>query len=178
MRKALVLFLFLLAIAFLQGCGVHMHDRPTASLVYGAIDMDEAPCDLDWATMKQYKPKPKDDKPYWYGATADGTFWFDALQPGSYQLVTFGGSSWWRNASFNFQMPEFEKNDTAVVISKPGLYFVGSYKYRKTGSFWKPSFEMERIQKPTELELLTKLLPYSTGTQWEAKIKKRMEQLR
>lgn len=156
-----------------------MHNNdPSASLVYGYIDMDEAPTSLSAATIKQYKPKPKDDKPYWHGSAVDGMFWFEYLLPGSYQLVTFGGSSWWRNATYDYYMPEFEKNDTAVVIKKPGLYFLGAYKYKEAGSFFNPKFEVEQMGKPTELELLTKLLPYSSGTQWEAKIRKRMGELR
>jgi hypothetical protein len=179
MKKPLF-FLLLLSFALLQGCGVHMRNPPdpSASLVFGYMDMNDAPTGLTYATVKQYKPKPKDDKPYWYASTVDGIFWFEQLLPGSYQLVYFGGHSWWRNAKYDYYMPEFKKNDTAVVIKKPGIYFLGSYKYKDAGSFFNPKFEVEKMNRPTELELLTKLLPYSSGTQWEAMIKKRMEQLR
>jgi hypothetical protein len=105
-------------------------------------------------------------------------FWFDQLVPGSYQLVGFGGHSYWKNMSANYNLPDFTKNETALVIAKPGLYYMGAYKYVKTGTFWKPSFTIERIKEPGEKEVLTGLLPFSTGTQWEALIKKRIEALK
>jgi len=179
MKKMSFIWL-LLCLALLQGCSAHMRNpkESNASLVYGFIDMDEAPTDLDYATVRQYKPKPVDDKPYWHAAGVDGMFWYDQLVPGSYQLVSFGGSSWWRNASYNYNMPDFQKNETALVIKQPGLFYLGAYKYKDAGSFFNPKFEMEKVTSPSEKELLTKLLPYSTGTQWEALIKKRLGALK
>lgn len=179
MRRVLIL-LVLLAVAFLPGCAAHMHnpDESNASLVYGVIDMDEAPSGLDYASLRQYKPKPVDDKAYWNATGVDGAFWYDQLVPGSYQLVSFGGSSWWKKTRYNYNMPNFEKNGTALVFKKPGLYFLGAYKYRDTGSFFNPKFDIEKVNSPTEKELLVRLLPYSTGTQWEALIKKRIGELK
>jgi hypothetical protein len=174
------LLVVLLAVAFLQGCGAHMHNpsESNASLVYGFIDMDEAPSRLDYASLRQYKPKPADDKAYWNTAGVDGVFWFDQLAPGSYQLVSFGGGKWWKNTNYTYNMPNFEKNSTALVITKPSLYFLGSYKYRDTGSFFNPAFDIDKVNSPTEKELLVKLLPLSTGTQWEALIQKRIRELK
>ena len=178
MRRTLLLML-LLSFALLQGCGVHMRNPgdSSASLVIGYMDMADAPTNLTYATVKQYKPAPKDDKPYWYASTVDNMFWFEQLLPGSYQLVYFSGYSWWRSAKYDYHIPEYQKNETAIVIEKPGLHFLGSYKYKEDGSFFNPKFTVEKVNKPTELELLTKLLPYSSGTQWEAMIKKRIGEL-
>lgn len=178
--KRLTGVIVVMALFILSGCGAHMHnpEEKTASLVYGYIDMDEAPSDADWVTIRQYKPKPKDDKPYISAKGVDGMFWYDQLVPGSYQLVEFGGSSFWKNASYNYSMQDFSKNDTALVIAKPGLYFMGSYKFRKAGTFWKPKFDIERTETPTEKEILQRMLPYSTDTQWEDLIKKRIARLK
>lgn len=179
MKKILV-FLLLLSVALLQGCTAHMAnpENANASLVYGFIDMDKAPTNLDYAVLRQYKPKPVDDKPFWHAQGVEGMFWYDQLVPGSYQLVSFGGSSWWRNAQFSYNMPNFEKNDTALVMKKSGLYYLGAYKYKKAGSFFNPKFEIDKLSSPTEKEMLAKLLPYSTGTQWEALIQKRLGELK
>lgn len=178
MRRTLLIML-LLFFVLLQGCGVHMRnpENPSASLVIGYMDMADAPTNLNRATYKQYKPVPINDEAYWYTATVDNIFWSDQIPPGSYQLVYFGGYSWWRNAKYDYKIPEYQKNDTAIVIEKPGLYFLGSYKYKDEGSYFFPKFSLEKANKPTELELLTKLLPYSNGTQWEAMIKKRIGEL-
>lgn len=173
-------WLVLLAAALLQGCAAHMHnpEDSNASLIYGAIDMDEAPSRLDYATLRQYKPIPVDGKAYWHTGSVDGVFWHDQIPPGSYQMVSFSGSSSWKNTNYTYNMPNFEKNSTALVIKKPGLYFLGSYKYRDTGSFFNPKFDIETAGSPTEKESLVKLLPLSSGTQWEALIKKRIGELK
>lgn len=171
--------LLMLSVLLLQGCSAHMRDpeNQAAALVYGYMDMDEAPSSLSYATLKQYKPVPKEDEAYWNTVGVDGMFWWDQIIPGSFQLVHFSGSSWWKNAVYNYSMPEYQKNDSAIVIKKPGLYYLGAYKYKDTGSWFSPKFDIEKTRTPTEKELLTKLLPYSTGTKWEALIRKRIGEL-
>jgi hypothetical protein len=48
-----------------------------------------------------------------------------------------------------------------VTIKEPGIYFLGSYKYvqmQKGGMFKKAKFSIERISKPTEADLLHRIL--------------------
>lgn len=174
--KKLILAL-VLSVALLTGCGAHMFnpgEEAGGSLVYGFIDMNDAPTGVDYVTMRQYLPKT--EKPYWHAKGVDGIFWFDQFVNGSYQLVSFGGSGFFRG-QYEYNMQEFSKNDTSLVISKSGLYYVGSYKYKKAGSFFNPKFEIIKVDSPAERELLGKMLPYSKDTQWEAMIKKRMGEL-
>jgi len=179
MRKAAVLLGLAVFMFIISGCGVRIHNpaNDNASLVYGYIDMSEAPTKLGWASLKQLKPKT--DKPYWgAGSNGTGVFWNEHITPGSYQLTEFGGGSFWKNATYTYAMPEYGKNDTAVVISKSGLYYLGSYKYKKEGSFFNPKFSIEKSKKPTEKEVLEMILPLSKGTSWEARIVKRMKALK
>jgi hypothetical protein len=173
--KKLLSFIALLTALVFSGCA-HMHnpEQPNASLAYGYIDMDDAPTNVDIVTIRQYKPKPANNKPYRTVDAVKGMFWFDQLAPGSYQLVEFGGSSCWKNMAANYSMQDFSRNETALVIAKPGLYYMGSYKYRKVGGFFSNKFTIERAATPSEKQLLQKMLEYSTGTQWEAMIKKRI----
>jgi hypothetical protein len=178
MRRILTIMCLLLAVAVLAGCGTHLRNPAddTRSLAYGFVDMEDAPTKLAWATIKQMKPVK--DKPYW-GAGADGSglFWNEHLEPGSYMLTSFGGHSVLRNASYTYEMPEYGSNGTAKVIKKPGMYYMGAYKYTKEGSFFNPKFSIEPVESPTEREVLEMLLPLSTGTQWEAMIKARIAKL-
>lgn len=179
MKRVLRLSVVVL-IAVLPGCTTHMLNPtdPNASLVYGFIDMSDAPSNVDYVTLRQYKPKPKDGNPYRNAKAVDGLFWFDQLPPGTYQVVSFGGHSWWKNTSYSYSMHDFAKNETAITIQKPGLYYLGAYKYKKEGPFSSGKFSMIRLDSPTEKEILQRLLPYSTDTQWEAMIKKRIGALK
>lgn len=177
--KKLLGVIALLAASVFSGCA-HMHnpEQPNASLAFGYIDMDDAPTNVDIVTMRQYKPKPVDNKPYRTVDAVKGMFWFDQLGPGSYQLVEFGGSSCWKQMSANYSMQDFSRNETALVVAKPGLYYMGSYKYRKVGSFFSNKFTIDRVNTPSERQLLQGMLEYSTDTQWEAMIKKRIGMLK
>lgn len=177
MKKLLVLLTVIVSVGFVAGCGVRLHNPPDdmRSLVYGYIDMEDAPTKLGYATIKQVKPKTK--KPYWpSGSDGTGLFWHEKLPLGSYQLVAFGGSHWFKG-SYHYDIPEYGKNDTAVVIKKTGLYYMGSYKYEKAGSFFNPKFELIKVNSPSEKAVLEKLLLLSSGTQWEGMIQDRLRSL-
>ncbi len=177
--KNLIGIFAIFIVTVLAGC-THMHnpEQPNASLVYGYIDMDEAPTNVDIVTIRQYKPKPIDNKPYRSVDAVSGMFWYDQLVPGSYQLVEFGGSSCWKNMAANYSMQDFSQNETALVIAKPGLYYMGAYKYRKVGGFFSNKFSIDRVDNPSEKEVLQRMLKYSKDTQWEAMIKKRIGMLK
>jgi hypothetical protein len=68
-------------------------------------------------------------------------------------------------------------------ISKPGIYFLGSYKYKqvKSGMFSQAKFTIEKINKPTEAELLKRILDESSDIKdsaWGNKIRARLAQLK
>ncbi len=179
MKKPTLFLSFVLGVFLVVGCGVRLYNPvdETRSLVFGFIDMKGAPTKMSNATLKQVKPLSK--KPYWYmGTNGKGLFWDEQLPPGSYQLFSFGGHSFWRNASFTYNMPEFGKNETAVVIKKPGLYYVGSYKFEKTGSFFNPKFDLVKTDSPSEKEILQQLLALGIGTEWEKVIENRIRVLK
>lgn len=180
MKRCRNLMLSLLALALMIGCaGLKNPDQPNnAVLIFGYIDMDDAPTNADYVTIRQYKPKPKDNKPYWTATGQDGLFWYSNLVPGSYQMVAFGGHSCWKNASYNYNMQDFDKNESALAMEKPGVYFMGSFKYMHVGSFFSNKFDVQKTSTPTEKEVLQLLLPYSKGTYWEPLIQKRIGALK
>jgi hypothetical protein len=162
--KSLITFFFLLpAILLTGGCAsapdpIDPKDK-TRSVVFGYFDMKDAPSDeLDWVSIKRYKPK----KGYFAAAFKDGLFYHIAVPNGSFQVDEFGRNTrFLSNTRYIYNFGGKGRNQTARVIKRPGVYFMGSYKYKSidSGSFFKPdNFKMVKIKKPREKELLKKLL--------------------
>lgn len=159
-KKILILTLFLNLI-FL-GCGSNGTKSdpldPTTSLVFGYIDMEDAPTNISWFTIKKFKPKPQIE---YYCAVNDNLFWHIGLPPGSHQATVFGGQKPWPiSTKYQYSFPT-GRNQTAVIIEKPGVYFLGAYKYTEIeteGLFTANKLSLKKIESPTEKELLNKLL--------------------
>ena len=173
----------LIALWLLAACSSGGHGRsvddPSNSLVFGFIDMADAPTKINGASIMQVAPPT--DKPYWGMDVRDGLLYTYYLPQGSYQLASISGSSFWRG-DYRYNFPR-QGNEQAVRISRPGIYFLGSYKYKgvKTGFFEGGKFDIERVSTPTEAELLRRILEEDKtikGSTWEAKIRQRLSQLK
>lgn len=153
---------------------------PGNSLVFAYVDMDEAPTKVHGAALK-----PQGEEGYWQMGVIDhqdGQLLIQSyLPPGSYQLASLRGSGFFAGNNV-YQFPTYGRNETAVRIQKPGIYFMGAYRYRKvkTGFFEGGKFDFERINSPTELELLQRIQQedWAKGTQWEARLRNRIAELR
>lgn len=133
------------------------------SLVFGYFDMKEAPSSLEWVSLKKYDSAKKEGE--WYGLAArDGLFFHVGIRPGSYQVDKFGGMGGIplltrRQVEYDFGSKG--RNDTAVRIQKPGIYFLGAHQYVNhagKGLFAPDRFEMKPAKTPTEKELLQRLI--------------------
>ena len=131
----------------------------TMSMVYGYFDMTDAPSDLRWVSIKKYG-----DKPLFYEAGAkEGLFWHVGVAPGSYQVETFGGNGgipMLTSSPYRYNFGTRGRNDTAIRIKRPGLYYMGSYKYveHKGGFMEADRFEMKSVRAPSEKEILQRLV--------------------
>lgn len=181
--KRICLALAVAALGLLASCASdgpgRSMDDPTNSLVFGFIDMGDAPTKINGATIMQVSPPT--DAPYWGMSVRNGLLYNYHLPPGSYQLSSIRGSSFWRG-DYRYNFPR-QGNEQAVRISKPGIYFLGSYRYKgvKTGFFEGGKFDVERASSPTEAELLRRILDEDSavkGSVWEAKIRQRLSQLK
>src|SRR5258708_31414082 len=76
----------------------------------------------------------------------------------SSQLATLSGSVFLRGI-YVFLFPAYGKNQSAIRIQKPGIYFLGSFRYKevKTGLLEAGKFDIERAGVPTEAELLERI---------------------
>lgn len=184
MKKLLLSITLLVMSISITSCGPpHINDPAdeTRSLVFGVIEVEDRP--FHWATIKQYKPKT--DKPYWGAATipSTGLFWNENLAPGKYQVIKFGGQA--GNTIFTFNLGEDGENETAFTLKKGGLYFIGSFQHKRVKQkgvlkkmfVGENKFTFDKSKTPTEMEALTLLLPYSTGTVWQARIIRRIKKL-
>jgi hypothetical protein len=183
MRRTAWLVFGLLALALSAGCASSGHERnindPTNSLVFGYVDMDDAPTSISYATIQQVAPPTQE--PYWSLSVRKGLFYSAYLPPGSYQLSRFGGSGFFAGEhAYNFPR---QGNETALRIEKPGIYFLGSYKYKteKSGMFETGKFSMQKVKKPTEGELLKRILDDGSGIKdsaWRDRIQARLKQIK
>jgi hypothetical protein len=171
-------------LAALAGCAGGGHGRdlndPSNSLVFGYVDMADAPTKVSGVQIMQVAPPV--DKPYWGTDVRDGLFYTHYLPPGSYRLATLHGSSFLRG-EYQYNFPRQGGGETTVRIDKPGIYFLGAYKYKdvKSGFFEQGKFDIQRVSTPTEAELLQRILdrdPEIKGSAWAEKIRQRIARLK
>lgn len=182
-RPIAALFGFL--ILLVAGCATSDPVDPKdekLSLVYGYINMADAPSSLGWVRIKLY-----DGKNTGYLLDAHkGLFFHVGVEPGPYQVERFGRhATFFSNTDYVYNFGTRGRNETAIKIDKPGIYFMGAYKYVDipTGWFEQDKFRMERTTTPNERELLGKLLAilqddYSGYTRQIAMVRQRLAQLR
>ena len=118
MKNRLGLASGLVALALLAGCASGPErsiNDPTNSLVFGYVDMDDAPTGISYASLQQVAPPS--DAPYWSLAVRKGLFYSAYLPPGSYQMSRFGGSGFWAGENV-YSFPR-QGNQTAMRIEKP-----------------------------------------------------------
>ncbi len=151
------------------------------SLVIGYIDMEESPAKLQWVRIKQLQPET--DRPYFGFLIAEDMFYIPYIKLGIFKFHEFGGASksyFIDRTNYTFSFPAQGKGEWDPVIQIPGIYFVGSYKFKKieTGFFEQGKFDLVKINNPTEKEVLKKILKYAEKTKWEQKILKRLDELK
>lgn len=179
-RRSSLASVFLAAL-FLTGCAsdtigpTRDLNDPTNSLVFLYVDMGDAPTGIDDATLK-----PQGEEGYWHLTVEDGLMYQRYLPNGSYQLSRLAGSSF-LHGEVLYDFPAYGQNASAIRIQKPGVYFLGAFKYKevKTGFFEAGKFDIERADSPTELELLNRMLKedWVKGSQWDARIRARIAEL-
>jgi hypothetical protein len=131
----------------------------TLSVVFGYFDMKDAPSGLDWVALRQYGGK--DEKDTYSLAAKDGLFFHVGVEPGSYQVDTFGSNGGFFSNPVRYNYGGKGRNATAIRITKPGVYFLGSHRYVNhpgKGFFSADKFEMQPASTPGEKELLQRLL--------------------
>ena len=172
--------LILAAVVSLTACGGGLSPKmeepkdADRSLLYGYIDMKDGPCWMSWFTMKQVLPAV--EKPFYNFRIHEGAFYAEYIPLGSFQYSEFGGQgSWPKQYIYTFKFPQQLQG---LRIEKPGLYYIGTFKMKDLGSFFKSKYDIDVAEAPSEREILEKILPFAAGTQWDERVRGRLEQLK
>ena len=189
------LFLILLVI-FVSGCSFNVHitkskymdeqEKKKSILVFGYFDDSEAPFNMAWGDIKQVRPIT-DEAYKELRSNGEGLFYLENLSIGLYKLISLAGSRksilssqpWSTKFPEPSSDPDYKRLELRTI--KSGVYFLGSYKLKlvkKGGSFGSDKFEMTVLKKPTEKQVLRKLLKYAKGTKWKKMIQQRIKRLR
>jgi hypothetical protein len=128
------------------------------SLVYGYVNMSDAPSKLEWVSIKKYSGEGGR-----YNLPAkDGLFWHIGVEPGSYQVEKFGGTGGFFLArhEYEYNFGTRGRNESAIRITNPGMFYMGAYKYvDHPGGFLKQDkFDMKPTKEPSEKEVLRRLI--------------------
>lgn len=160
LRIAGVLCLFLL----LASCSPPIPKSPPVagaevermSMVFGYIDMADAPSNLTQVQMKRMRPL--DDKPYYGFGVKDGLFYRIDVPRGAYKFTKITGVKW--NTVYNYKLEAQGKGDLDQNVQKPDLYFAGAWNYKphKKGWFQQDEFELTPASSPSEREVLERIL--------------------
>jgi hypothetical protein len=169
--KKLYLLLVMSSLA-LGGCAgisrqLEFTDTSSHSLVFGYLDTEKSPCNLDYIEYQQVSPAI--EKPFYYMRIDHEAFYReDFVTPGSFKLYQYGGSprSIFTNISrYDMKFPE---EGYGFSIRQPGrLYYIGSYKVVQKGDFFASDSYLVRLDHPNQLEVLQMILPDAKGTTWE-----------
>lgn len=158
--------ILLLAVALaLASCAATISPAPPVtgaeaeqmSMVFGYIDMTGAPSNLTQVSMKHARKFGKDA--YYGFGVKDGTFYRIDVPMGPYRFELFRGQTW-SGGVVNYKFQGQGQGKLDPVIDKPGLYFVGSWRYKKekSGFFEPDQFDIEPISSPSEREVLERVL--------------------
>lgn len=163
---------------------VDQRDGKKMSFVFGYIDTGDAESDVEWAQLKQLEPRVFDpDKP---ARAHEDVFYVENLLTGKYRLESFGGNTlsfFHRGYFIATHSIDYQMNiddPVLITIKKPGVHFMGSYKFFEVerGFFEKDQFTLKKIAKPTEKEVLARIVQFSRGTRWEPILRKRLQRLK
>ncbi len=150
--------------------------KDDVALVYGYIDMSQAPAPLQRLRAARLgAPEGEGDV---YFETHGGMFYNEALPAGDYKLAAVEGTpgKWyvgpvaiWPGQPYAAAIPA---KLGAFHVEGPGLYYVGSYRYKRLPGFVE-SFTVERSTAPTERQLLRGLSAVLIG-KWEKPVARQL----
>jgi len=178
-----------LVVAFVVSCvpharGIYDTKQQNVSVVVGYVDMSEAGGvdidDLKLFRLDNNSRLIQGYPDYFDGVNVNkmrpGNFWVPGLVNGEYQIAEIAGMG------FSGGAPQYgatrgpvrnalafskdEKNASYIKIDKPGIYFMGSFKAKVSGD----SFSFKKVKKPTEAQVLKRLLEKRTFSPYWKKV--------
>jgi hypothetical protein len=99
----------------------------------------------------------------------------EKFPPGVYELNEFGGQGILRGQRV-YRLPR-QSPALRIEIPAQGIYFLGAWRYQTGGGPSRGGFTLDRIEEPRQSEIVERLLPFAQGTQWEERLRERLEEL-
>jgi len=165
----------LLALLLLPACphGLRTTQTPEAALLYGYFKMPEGKA-LTQVMLAQDERVGIAVRNGHIKRTNEGLFWIEDLPPMRYAIGYF---------RVNMVLHTREVDESRLVELRPGsLHFLGSFDYQPLEDpgfiTRRGAYSLEPTLRPSEAEVLQKLLPLVEREHWRRKIEARLRELR
>ncbi len=165
--------ILLMAVLLVSGCMGRLVENPTrddASLVFGFIDLGEGSTKGMLKGMEIVSLDEDTPGTFYTSTIHYGLFFHDDMPPGKYMVSNFRGSMFAAELllglQFKYQMPHYSKNPMKFELKEPGIYYLGTWKFRKVDD----GFTLEPAEAPDKRQLLEWLMEEGKGTVWETRI--------
>ncbi|AUX42654.1 uncharacterized protein SOCE26_040870 [Sorangium cellulosum] len=144
---------------------------PDHSFVFGHIDLEELPTEIDYVILRGWEGGEVTE--FIRLRLDGGTFYAEYVPRGTYFVSQLGSSHGFMRTSMGTYALSPEASPIWVVVDRPGIYYMGSWRYRPVeANVFSPSeFALEPVSRPAPGELLQALLPHAEGTAWETRLR-------
>jgi len=169
--------------------GMSASDKDTGtSMVYGFIDSTETDTSLyKYSIAKKETRNGVSEYEFYDTRTADnGMFYLEDLEPGEYLLSKMHAKSYpIFGEPYYVTLPDGDSGKefalATVKITKPGIYYMGTYKIyvMKNQTFGHSEILSTRSEvSPSEDDILKQILPHLKGTGWDKDVAKRLKEIK
>jgi hypothetical protein len=171
MIKKLILFIYVSCIPLILSCATTPKDVSSSAFIFGRITSENDSLSLKYVDFIEC-PNTKNSKKYESDTHKQkGYFWIENLKSGSYRAIGFRQQSLMQAIGGNYGeyylLPAYGNGPFLVRITKPGVYYMGTYKYNINpkklsvselliGS--PSSFNIERVKNDNPGEILEWIL--------------------
>lgn len=133
----------------------------SGSIVFGYLEMDAESTNIDVININNSSLHKDGKKPLALPSVkvVDSLFFVDTIELGDYFVSGFKSGD---------TSVTFKKEHLKFSVSKPGVYFLGSYRYKTLPS---GRYTLVPSLYPTKRDLLNRLLIFYNDTPWYEKIK-------
>lgn len=131
------------------------------SILMMYLDTDEMDGDLEWISLKQ--SKAGEAPSYWRFGIYEDYAWRLGLPNAGYQISSYGGMDGFKVGCFKMcagtqYTYQFPTQGNGFYVKEQGVYFLGSFKHVKTGTFFNRKFDLKKIKEPTERQVTEMVL--------------------
>lgn len=178
-----------LLLAGCHGSGAIRDAGADRSLVYAYFDFSDGDLPIAWARLQPLDgPVAQPAIRMRLARNPDNRYgvlvWYGDLGPGRYHIAQVGGERkvFGRSVDMTVNLGEPGANETAVRIDRPGIYYLGAWRYRTVpGIRWSPllklegRFQLSPLQSPQPATLLKQLLELAGESNWAPRIRRQLQ---